>query len=316
MQNATKSRILLTLAVIFLLTGLVGICAKADTKETTSVGGFTYELYYSNPDIPDSIIISGYTGTGTQVIVPGSLTYKGKTLPKSGGEMILGDAFKGKSSIKKIAIPDSITAITGAPFEGCTSLSELAIGDGVEYIAQNAFAGLPNLKTYRIGGKDSKLLEESIQKSGIGQDKDGTVYPGITVHTRKGSPVDLYIQSLNTQSKNKGGNEITLVYEDDPYSHHTVKPDSGSSSGSGPKSSNRENQKGSDGTPLGKGASDKAAEKYLQSYGKEKDPSGSSFSLLQLKATKVTKTSVVLKWKKVSGAKKICPLREQMWSKE
>ena len=63
-------------------------------------------------------------------------------------------------------------------------------------------------------------------------------------------------------------------------------------------------QKGADGTALGKGASVEAAEKYLKSYKAETDPKGSSFNLLQLKAGKAKNNQLTLSWKKVSGAAK------------
>ena len=59
---------------------------------------------------------------------------------------------------------------------------------------------------------------------------------------------------------------------------------------------------GEDGTPFGKGASVEAAEAALFSLLDDNDPAGTVFGLLQLKATKVTKNSIKLKWKAVPGA--------------
>ena len=61
---------------------------------------------------------------------------------------------------------------------------------------------------------------------------------------------------------------------------------------------------GEDGTPFGRGASVEAAEAALFSLPDDNDPAGTRFGLLQLKATKVTKNSINLKWKAVPGATK------------
>ena len=62
--------------------------------------------------------------------------------------------------------------------------------------------------------------------------------------------------------------------------------------------------KGEDGTPFGKGASVSAAEAAVLALPNDNDPAGTAFGLLQLKATKVTKNSINLKWKAVPGASK------------
>ena len=61
---------------------------------------------------------------------------------------------------------------------------------------------------------------------------------------------------------------------------------------------------GADGTPFGKGASVAAAEAAILALPNDNDPAGTAFGLLQLKATKVTKNSINLKWKAVPGATK------------
>ncbi|MBQ6439554.1 MAG: Ig-like domain-containing protein [Mogibacterium sp.] len=63
-------------------------------------------------------------------------------------------------------------------------------------------------------------------------------------------------------------------------------------------------EKGADGTPIGKGAAAAAAEKAIKSLKSDSDPKGAEFAPLMLKSTKQTKTSIKLTWKKVKGAKK------------
>ena len=61
---------------------------------------------------------------------------------------------------------------------------------------------------------------------------------------------------------------------------------------------------GEDGTPFGKGTSVEAAEAAILALPDDNDPAGTAFGLLQLKASKVTKNSINLKWKAVPGATK------------
>ena len=61
---------------------------------------------------------------------------------------------------------------------------------------------------------------------------------------------------------------------------------------------------GSDGTAFGPGADASAAEAAILALKDDKDPKGTAFGILQLKASKITKSSIKLTWKKAPGAKK------------
>ena len=63
-------------------------------------------------------------------------------------------------------------------------------------------------------------------------------------------------------------------------------------------------QKGIDGTALGKGASFEAADYAITHLKSDADLAGSIYSVLCARATKVTKASIKLTWKKASGAVK------------
>ena len=57
-------------------------------------------------------------------------------------------------------------------------------------------------------------------------------------------------------------------------------------------------------TSAGPGQSAEAVDKLITSQKNDNDPKGSQFALLQAKVKKVAKTSITIKWNKVSGAKK------------
>ncbi len=63
-------------------------------------------------------------------------------------------------------------------------------------------------------------------------------------------------------------------------------------------------QKGSDGTALGSGASVAAAEKAITNMKNDNDPAGSLFSRIKLNSKKQSTKTIQLQWKKVKGAKK------------
>lgn len=65
-----------------------------------------------------------------------------------------------------------------------------------------------------------------------------------------------------------------------------------------------EKQMGEDGTPYGEGASYEAVDKAITTMTSDDDPAGTVYHVLQAKATKLTKNSVKITWKKPKGAVK------------
>lgn len=70
------------------------------------------------------------------------------------------------------------------------------------------------------------------------------------------------------------------------------------------KKSDPAQQKGSDGTALGSGASAAAAEKAITNMKNDNDPAGAVFSRIMLNSKKQSAKTIALQWKKVKGAKK------------
>ena len=64
------------------------------------------------------------------------------------------------------------------------------------------------------------------------------------------------------------------------------------------------NQKGKDGTAVGPGASEAAADKAITGMTTDGDPKGSKYAPLKLQSTKQAKTNITVKWTKPSGATK------------
>ena len=86
----------------------------------------------------DSISLRQYTGTDTEIVLPEWLTELGP------------HAFAYCRSLKRITIPDSVTAIGEAAFEDCTALTEVALPKGLTNLGMRAFKGCRSLSSITI----------------------------------------------------------------------------------------------------------------------------------------------------------------------
>ncbi len=80
----------------------------------------------------DGIIITGYKGSSTTVVIP--LQIDGKNVIT-----ISSYAFQNKSSIISVTIPNSVTSIGNNAFKGCTGLTSISIPNSVKSIGDLAF---------------------------------------------------------------------------------------------------------------------------------------------------------------------------------
>ena len=103
------------------------------------------------------IIITGYTGNATEVVIPESID--GKKIYN-----IYSYSFSGCKNITSIRIPDSVTQIGNCAFQNCSSLTSIDIPDGVNLIGEMAFWGCSSLANVSI--PDSVAQMESSVFSG------------------------------------------------------------------------------------------------------------------------------------------------------
>jgi len=102
-----------------------------------------------------AITITGYTGSGGEVAIPGTI----KDLPVTSiGEY----AFNGRSSLGGITIPDRVTSIGGYAFQNCASLTNLTIGNRVTSIGDRAFSGCTSLISITIPDSVTKIGEDAL----------------------------------------------------------------------------------------------------------------------------------------------------------
>ena len=106
-----------------ILSDLFFVGASAET----SVDGFTLI-----PLEDDTYMITGYTGSETDLVIPSS--FDGDSISS-----IKSEAFKDCSGLKSITIPDSITSIGYSAFENCNSLENINIPNSVSSIEGYVF---------------------------------------------------------------------------------------------------------------------------------------------------------------------------------
>lgn len=136
----------------------------------------------------DGNILIKYTGSSTNVTIPGSVeeiateafAENGKltavVIPKSVTK-IDNSAFLNCTALKGLTIPDSVKEIGKSAFSGCSALSTLSIGSGLSKLEAGAFAGCTSLSTATIAKKNSSLSDSSINTGTASFTcKDGVIY--------------------------------------------------------------------------------------------------------------------------------------------
>ena len=98
-------------------------------KFTDSTDGLVYELNKAG----DGYIVSGYTGTASQVYI--AYAYNGLPIVE-----IADNAFNG-ATISSVLMPDTIVKIGAGAFGGCETLKSIKVSAGIEFIGADAFGG-------------------------------------------------------------------------------------------------------------------------------------------------------------------------------
>ena len=146
----------------------VGTGYGASEYSFTTPSPFTYTNNGTNQTI------TGYTGTGGDVVIPATIggvavttigqnAFQSKTSVTSvvipnGVTTILDAAFAGCSSMTAITLPNSLTSIGGYVFDGCSSLQSITIPDGVTSIGPNAFAFCTSLPSITLPSGLNKIM--------------------------------------------------------------------------------------------------------------------------------------------------------------
>ena len=126
-------KVLAVIISLCMVMGLVVVPSDMQKVKAEVFGDFQYEVLDDG-----TIKIKKYTGSGTEVTIPGLVDGKSVTS--------IGDfAFSGCSSLTGISIPDRVASIGDYAFRGCSSLTGISIPDRVASIGDYAFYGCSSL---------------------------------------------------------------------------------------------------------------------------------------------------------------------------
>jgi uncharacterized repeat protein (TIGR02543 family) len=150
-------------AVCLVLSLLTGVFASVPKALAETDGDYIYTVSEGKATI------TGYTGLGGVVVIPGTLggypativgpgafdSTQGRLLTSvtvaDGVTMIMGFAFRGCTNLASVTIPNGVTRISNSAFWGCTALTSLVIPNSVTSVDANAFQGCAALTNLTIG---------------------------------------------------------------------------------------------------------------------------------------------------------------------
>ena len=130
---------------------------------------FTYEVKTDNETGKQYASITGYTGNPSVLVIPSEID--GYSV-----QMISSQAFEGKTSLRAVTIPDSVTEIGSSAFADCTNLQNVELSKGLVSLDSNAFNGCVSLLEIEIpksltqvslGGTSSSLTNGVFGGSGL-----------------------------------------------------------------------------------------------------------------------------------------------------
>ena len=166
---------------LLLITYSYIIVANAEKTEGVTPDGIEYEI-----DWRDEVVIRGYSGTDTQLVIPetiddckvteiGESAFGGCTeltsvyFPQSITD-IWCCSFTNCSGLTSISIPPNVTNIYECTFDGCTSLSSVEISKGVTEIEKGSFNECTALTVINVSSNNLNYTS----KDGVVFSKDMT----------------------------------------------------------------------------------------------------------------------------------------------
>ena len=189
LDNSVETPVIFTDAVWQITDDTVAFTAVWEADSQMTGFTFTTKAVVVGGGTPNSCTITGYTGSGGDVVIPNGVTTIGKGI------------FQFNNSITSVVIPDSVTTIGDNAFDQCESLKtvtfgtnsqlttigvsafsfcpnieSISISDSVTSIGKNAFYYCNSLSTVYYGGTAEEWADISIDSTGNDKLTSATVY--------------------------------------------------------------------------------------------------------------------------------------------
>ena len=144
MKSSVIKKVFVAFATVMAIVMLFSVTAFAE-----DYGNFSYTpVTPENDEFEPYHMISGFNAgddaTDTVVIIPDVI----EDVPVT---KINASAFKGKTNLTEVVIPNTVTTIANAAFMDCKNLKIVVIPDSVTYIGDSAFQGCEALEYVIIG---------------------------------------------------------------------------------------------------------------------------------------------------------------------
>ena len=189
LDNSVETPVIFTDAVWQITDDTVAFTAVWEADSQMSVFAFITKAVVVGGGTQNSCTITGYTGSGGDVVIPNGVTTIGNGI------------FQFNTSITSVVIPDSVTTIGdnafdqceslktvtfgtnsqlttigGSAFSFCPNIESISISDSVTSIGKNAFFYCNSLSTVYYGGTAEEWADISIDSTGNDKLTSATVY--------------------------------------------------------------------------------------------------------------------------------------------
>ena len=189
LDNSVETPVIFTDAVWQITDDTVAFTAVWEADSQMTGFTFTTKAVVVGGGTQNSCTITGYTGSGGDVVIPNGVTTIGNGI------------FQFNNSITSVVIPDSVTTIGdnafdqceslktvtfgtnsqlttigGSAFSFCPNIESISISDSVTSIGKNAFYYCNSLSTVYYGGTAAEWADISIDSTGNDKLTSATVY--------------------------------------------------------------------------------------------------------------------------------------------
>ena len=189
LDNSVETPVIFTDAVWQITDDTVAFTAVWEADSQMTGFTFTTKAVVVGGGTQNSCTITGYTGSGGDVVIPNGVTTIGNGI------------FQFNNSITSVVIPDSVTTIGdnafdqceslktvtfgtnsqlttigGSAFSFCPNIESISISDSVTSIGKNAFYYCNSLSTVYYGGTAEEWADISIDSTGNDKLTSATVY--------------------------------------------------------------------------------------------------------------------------------------------